>query len=409
MNQKNKLAFLFLFIASLTFAQLHTYEYKRSIERPTDSWHKINIKPEMYKHLNQRLSDMRIYGVSKTDTTQVPFLMHSSTSKKVNRDLAFELINQTKNEDGIFFTFKLEDAQIINKIHLDFIETNFDWKIQLDASNDQKEWYTLLDDYRITSIKNKQVTYQYSQLHFEPSEYQYYRVLVKNIDKAELDRARLRRFEVEKGENISYPSTITKKETTNSNESLVFTQMDDTARISRVLINIKSNFDYYRPFKLEYLADSVKLDDGYRYQYATLITGVLDSSSDNTYTFPATTCKKLRLNIYNGNNEPLYVDSFNVSGFRDYLLARFTKEADFFLAYGKENDQLPSYDIEKFKDNIPEELTSLSLGEEILIIPNQPMVEEKGLFENKLWLWILMILAIAIMGGFTLKMLRSES
>ena len=185
--------------------------------------------------------------------------------------------------------------------------------------------------------------------------------------------------------------------------------MDDTARISRVLINVKSNFDYYRPFKLEYLADSVKLDDGYRYQYATLVTGVLDSSTDNTYTFPATTCKKMRLNIYNGNNEPLYVDSFNVSGFRDYLLARFTKEADFFLAYGKENDQLPSYDIEKFKDNIPEELTSLSLGEEILIIPNQPMVEEKGLFENKLWLWILMILAIVIMGGFTLKMLRSES
>ena len=216
MNQKNKLAFLFLFIASLTFAQLHTYEYKRSIEQPTDSWHKINLKPEMYKHLNQRLSDMRIYGVSKTDTTQVPFLMHSSASKKVNRDLAFELINQTKNEDGIFFTFKLEDAQVINKIHLDFIETNFDWKIQLDASNDQKEWYTLLDDYRITSIKNKQVTYQYSQLHFESSEYQYYRVLVKNIDKAELDRARLRRFEVEKGENISYPSTITTKETTNS-------------------------------------------------------------------------------------------------------------------------------------------------------------------------------------------------
>ncbi|GAK96718.1 hypothetical protein JCM19294_1027 [Nonlabens tegetincola] len=393
----------------MTFAQLHTYEYKRSIEQPTDSWHKINLKPEMYKHLNQRLSDMRIYGVSKTDTTQVPFLMHSSASKKVNRDLAFELINQTKNEDGIFFTFKLEDAQLINKIHLDFIETNFDWKIQLDASNDQKEWYTLLDDYRITSIKNKQVTYQYSQLHFESSEYQYYRVLVKNIDKAELDRARLRRFEVEKGENISYPSTITKKETTNSNESLVFAEMDNTARISRVLINIKSNFDYYRPFKLEYLADSVKLDDGYRYQYATLVTGVLDSSSDNTYTFPATTCKKMRLNIYNGNNEPLHVDSFNVSGFRDYLLARFTKEADFFLVYGKENDQLPSYDIEKFKDNIPEELTSLSLGEEILIIPNQPMVEEKGLFENKLWLWILMILAIVIMGGFTLKMLRSES
>ncbi|WP_146104992.1 hypothetical protein [Nonlabens tegetincola] len=54
------------------------------------------------------------------------------------------------------------------------------------------------------------------------------------------------------------------------------------------------------------------------------------------------------------------------------------------------------------------ELTSLSLGEEILIIPNQPMVEEKGLFENKLWLWILMTLAIVIMGGFTLKMLRSE-
>src|SRR5690606_40823506 len=59
------------------------------------------------------------------------------------------------NESGYFFTFEMPAREPINQLYLQFKEKNFDWKIRLEGSHDQQEWFTIADDYRIVSISNQ--------------------------------------------------------------------------------------------------------------------------------------------------------------------------------------------------------------------------------------------------------------
>ncbi|MDP2364384.1 MAG: DUF3999 domain-containing protein, partial [Ignavibacteria bacterium] len=65
------------------------------------------------------------------------------------------------------------------------------------------------------------------------------------------------------------------------------------------------------------------------------------------------------------------------------------------------------YDIVNFKDKIPTALSYISLGNEESISQNQ--MEDSPLFENKLWLWLIMIVMILIIGWFSLSMIRKKS
>ena len=40
------------------------------------------------------------------------------------------------------------------QIKLSFKQENFDWKVKLEGSNDNKVWFTVVTDYRILAIKN---------------------------------------------------------------------------------------------------------------------------------------------------------------------------------------------------------------------------------------------------------------
>lgn len=76
------------------------------------------------------------------------------------------------------------------------------------------------------------------------------------------------------------------------------------------------------------------------------------------------------------------------------------------MFYGNEKTQAPNYEIEKFESKIPENLNSVNIGSEQKN-PAYSIKIEKPLFENKVWLWALMAVIIALLGWFSFKMLKN--
>lgn len=88
-------------------------------------------------------------------------------------------------------------------------------------------------------------------------------------------------------------------------------------------------------------------------------------------------------------------------------MTRFTEPATYFLTYGNENVGSPHYDIDRFTDKVPETLLALELGEELTI----EKVEASGanpLFKNKIWLWTVMTIMIALLGWFSIRMIQKK-
>jgi hypothetical protein len=298
-------------------------------------------------------------------------------------------------------------SKSLNQIQLDFNNDNFDWKVKLEGSQNQQEWFTILEDYRILSIKNDQTDYNFTHLNFPNSKYRFYRILVKSNSKPDLVRSSLYLDSLVPAKYKDYK--IKKFDVAEENKNSVITiDLKSRLPISNIKLNVLDKVDYYRPIKIQYIADSVKTEKGWRYSYNTLTSGTLSSLEKNDFKFKTVLAQSLRIMVHNYDNAPLAFSKPETKGYVYELLARFDKPAKYYLVYGNPDGRAPVYDISRTNFKLPENSTDLTLGKPELIL-KEPRTEISPLFENKWWLWGIMTILILVVGFFTLKMISTKN
>ncbi|MFK5981360.1 MAG: DUF3999 family protein [Flavobacteriaceae bacterium] len=405
---KNSL-YLLLLLSSFCYGQIGEYNYKQEISEVTDQWHKITIPSAAFSELKNNLSDIRIFGIkANKDTIEVPYILKLASEEHNNHKIAFHKINEAHNNEGYFFTFEIPSSETINQINLDFSQANFDWKINLQASMNNQDWFTILEDFRILSIKNKQTNYQFSKLIFPDSKYRYYRIFIPSKKKPVLNSASILLSKTKKASYINFDIKSTQyKEKQQNKTSIIDVTLNESVAVSHLKIKVQDTFDYYRPITIKYLVDSIKTEKKWIYNYQGLSSSTLSSLEENDFNFNSTITNKIRVIINNSDNEPLTINKILVSGYTHSLIARFTEEADYYLVYGNTKSSSPQYDISKFSDKIPTDLKELKLLNRIPIEKTETP-KTAPLFENKLWLWVIMGLVIFTLGWFSIKMINKK-
>ncbi len=409
MKLKVKITFLLLFISSFSFGQMKQYHFTRELKGISDLWHKIVLPNDIFGKLSQDLSDIRIFGITaNNDTLEAPYLLHLSTGKVSHTNIAFKTLNASHNDKGYYFTFEIPALQPVNQIKLEFKQPNFDWQVTLEGSQNQREWFTVIEDYRILSIKNKSTDFQFTKLSFPSSKYRFFRLFIRSKKKPELTTAYIAQHTILNETLIDYPvKKIFTKENKKAKQTEIDIEMQVPVPVSRINIGVKDTFDYYRPINIQYLTDSLKTEQGWKYNYNTLTSGTLNSLEKNEFKTSSRTIQKLRIIIHNQDNQVLNIGTIQVKGYTHELTTRFTKPATYYLTYGNKKAGKPHYDIERFKDKIPETLTTLKLGDE-QAIEKEETTKPAPLFQNKIWLWTVMLVIILMLGWFTLIMIRSR-
>ncbi|WP_224995689.1 DUF3999 family protein [Cesiribacter sp. SM1] len=421
MNKSTPLLLLLLMCSTFCFAQWQGYQYQRKLEGVSSSWHSVPLPDDIFSKLNPDLSDLRVRGIAAGgDTLEMPYLLQNTASKTVVRQLPFQLLNQTSKAGNYFYTMELPEEKALNEIQLQFGNPNFDWRVKLEGSHSQGEWFTVLDNYRILSVENAYTDYSFTTLRFPTIRYKYLRLQISSDKKPELMPLTLLLKEAGSGEYRNYTLSLYKaQENRKEKQTEILLELPQPLPLSQMLIQVADTFDYYRPISLQYAIDSSKIENGWRYHYRTLFTGTLSSLEDSLFTFNNTIARKLRLLIHNGSNLPLNIRSVQLQGPRYLLITRLDTgniSADsstaavsdqYYLVYGNPEASAPRYDIALFPDRIPLLPEPVALGPEDALAKNLPATS--SLFVNKLWLWSIMLLLIGIMGWFAIKMLRTEN
>ncbi|MDB5283881.1 MAG: hypothetical protein JWO06_2956 [Bacteroidota bacterium] len=400
---------LILFVLCCSFIQLKDFNFTREIDGITDTWHKIVLPNGIFGKASQDLSDLRIIGFTEqNDTIEAPYILRQNNEQITEHKIEFKIINTTHNKEGYFYTFQMEEQKEVNKIILNFNLHNFDWQIRLEGSENQKEWFTVLENYRVLSISNGVSNYSFTTLNFPDAKYHYYRLFVPSKINPDLNTADITEQKIVAGSfrNCAIKSLNTKNDKAQK-QTIVDIDLGSSLPVSHIKIRVKDTFDFYRPVTIQYCSDSFKTPTGYKYYYTNLSSSVISSLEENELKFRSTTTNKLRILINNYDNEPLALDTFSVRQNVYELLARFTKPAKYFLVYGNSGIGRPDYDIDKFKDRVPSDMKELSLGPEQTIEKLAKTDTGKTpLFQNKMWLWAIMGLIILILGGFSIRMMK---
>lgn len=408
----NKTLTLFFLLLQNTasFAQLNNYSFKRELTGVKEKWHKVILPEDIFKHTSSDLNDIRLIGItSGRDTLEVPYILKKTIETNTVKEAICNIINRSKNDQGYFFTFEIPKQNTINELILDFEHQNFDWKISVEGSQDQKQWFNILKNYRILSVNNNYTDYKFTKVNFEPSKFTYYRLHINSNMQPELKSIKVLLNETTKGKYKNYQvaeiKTIDLKE---NKTTAIDISMQSHVPVSKVIFHIKNKSDYYRPVSIEYISDSVKTEKGWYFNYRTLATGILSSIDKNELTFDDTPIKKLKITIKNFDNSPLQIDSITVCGYVYELTAYFADPSfKYFLLYGNSNAQKPIYDLERFAEKIPVNTPAIQLNNEEPVV-NYANLQQKPLFENKVWLWGIMVLMISLLGWFAIKMMKKQ-
>lgn len=392
----------------LVKAQTNTYKFKRQLTGANTTWHSVKLPDDMYQKINLDFEDLRIFGINGKDTIEVPYLLKQRANQISLAEIPFKQLNQSTVGEIYYYTFQVTESNTINQINLDFKQKNFDWKVNLEGSNDNQNWFSILKDYRILSIKNNETDYQFTKLSFPDSKYQFYRIAIKANTQPTLTTTKTTKVDTARGiyEEVKY-QTYELKNDTKAKETVIEVGLKNAVPVSYLKLNAQSDFDFYRPIKIEYATDSIKTEKGITYNFATLYEGTISSLEAAEFNFTNTITSKLKITISNNDNRPLRLSGLLIKGNGYDLVARFDDlKASYGLYYGNETVQSPNYEIEKFESKIPTHLSKVTVGKEQKN-PSYTVETKKPLFENKIWLWCLMGIIIALLGFFSFKMLKN--
>ncbi|MFS4456824.1 DUF3999 domain-containing protein [Maribacter sp. 2304DJ31-5] len=389
------------------FGQLGAYSKKMELQGVSETWHKINLPNTVFQEVSQNLSDIRIYGITEKDTIEAPYILKISKGRKTGQKVNFKLMNTGFNAKGHYFTYKAVENRSINEINLRFHNQNFDWRVVLEGSHDQKEWFTLLDDYRILAITSAETDYNFTKLKFPTANYSFYRIWVQSDIRPLLDSADI--FLTDSIKPTYQDHTIRNFKLSEENKkTIVDVNLKNRIAISSLQLNISDAIDYYRSIVIQYVSDSTETQKGWKYTYRNLTRGILSSLENNPFQFNPVLAQKLRVIITDHDNRPLKIKGIKIKGFEYALIARFSEPAIYYLVYGNADADAPKYDISKTRSHIPQNVTSVNLGME-QVIPKKPTSPTSTLFEDQIYLWVVMGIVILILGGFTLKMMQQKN
>lgn len=403
MKRSSYILILLTFIALPGLGQT-SFRYKRNIDGVKEAgWYALLLPSGIFKNLNDDLGDVRLYSLEGKDTVELPYLIDIRHDEATRKEVQLPVFNKSTKDGELFVTFALQPAQKVNSIALEFDQLNYFAFVTLEGSDDKTQWYEIVRDRRIVSIRNEKGDYALSDITFPLTDYRFLRVRIKSDILLTFRRATFQYHDVKRGVYQDVPLSWKMQQDKRTRQSFVNIKLDELVPVSSIDVKADSTRDYYRRFRIEYVRDSTRTDKGWLKYYSPLYEGYLTSFKPNVFDFDWQVAGEIRLVITDQDNAPLKIREVAAKG-PEVRVISWLKPGMNMMLYGVQALRAPSYDLAYFENKIPDAPLRASLSPEEKLTPDHPAA--KPLFENKLWLWSIMLVMIAGLGFFTLKMMK---
>lgn len=409
MNRIHNYFLCLVMLSAVSQGMSQEYRYQRPLDGIHDSWHRILVPEDMFRRVASDFSDLRILGIRPSgDTIEAPYLLSVKEGSHSSRSVAFSQLNTGVSQAGFTTTLRIPGSDPINRISLQFEQQNFDWQVTLEGRHRGGDWITVGDDYRILAFHSPEASYAYTDLTFADADFHEYRITIPGATDPGFMRATTTFFQHSPGQMREF--TITNLEQTEDKSrrvSIVDVTLSQAVPVRELHLHTESPIDFFRPIMISALVDSVNTEKGWKYQYRRIGSGMFTSFGENHYEIDHGVIRKLRIEIENQDNEPIVIEGISASGYEHELVARFSEEASYFLTYGRDPGRAPQYDIARFPEKIPSELSVISAGTETAILQESP--DQSGpLFESEIWLWAIMGIIMVLLVWYTIKMINGK-
>lgn len=406
--------YLFLFAISIkTNAQYVTYDYSREVKPVNETgFYKIKIGSAVI----DRTGHYRVFEMNEKDTLEVPYVIeeYDNSTYDKNSFRYLNIIDKSFIANKTSYTTLIVDSGVTySSVYLNFSAPEFFKDVTLEGSNDNKIWKTIIENEKVFHYFRPPYDHYYrNKISFEPITYKYIRVITDDSDapKLDLSSAYLPLIEeVSNGDGELLPTGVIRTEDKANKKTVIECSFRRMYFIGCIQIKVDNELPYRREVEVEFLTQNTSND-----KWVVFGKSVISSNSSNKIYFKNYSLRdanfktiKMRVTIHNLDDRPLGNISIDAFTHQEILKCRLEKGKKYALVYGKENDNIPQYDLAYFKNAIPLNLKYAELGLESKIA--KPSTEiKRPLISKQVWVWIALTAGVLLIGIFALKLLKQE-
>lgn len=397
---KIKLILVIILLCQITTAQLSNFKAKIN-PNSKSGYHKIKLSPELVAVSNPDLSDIRV--LDKTGH-QVPYYVeYSQPSAIIKIDKKVFELKQYKLNKFSIIEFQNFPQRLIDNISLIINNTKINKQVTVLGSLDNKNWYSLIDKEILSDLYDNNSTKIEKNISLPKSNYSYYRVLINDSNTApivineifnnEFTQENRHKIYQIKGHKLSYFNK--------GNDNIIEFNSNYKYKIDELTINTKNKELFDR--RISILTETkIKKRTQSQVVYESHIT-----NNNSNFTGLNLTESKFKIEISNGDNQPLDIKSIDFYQYPIFLVSELDSTQNYTIITGDKSATAPSYDIVNFKDKIPSDIPIIDISN---LESTSSVIENSSsqkFYQQKWFMWSCLALGVLVVFYISIFMINS--
>lgn len=383
-----KISWLIVILAGFN-VQAQDFNFQADIPVVSEKeYYSIALSPVLVGKQGGGLTDLRLLNV---ESQEVPYLLRKEQAASINSLFKeYEIIEKVYKKNAIsHLIFSNPDKKAIDNISFIVKNTDVQKRARLSGSDDKQNWYVIKNNYLLHSMKNEEETTELKILNFPLSDYAYFKLEINDNWRLPINILRVGYYDTEmvRGQSTQFDFVITEQKDS-LKTSYIQLDLPDTTYIERLKLDV-SGAEYYSRYtkvmvKRMYTNRKKKKVESYEF----VGSFDLNSNSSNEFSFNGVATRTLYLEIDNKDNPPLKIERVTGSMLNQYVVAELEPGSKYSLNFGNDKLRVPQYDIVKFEDQIPENLSKLTHQEVVDIRPKPEEKQAGGIWNNPYLIWV---------------------
>lgn len=314
----------------------------------------LELTPEIFSHLKNDLSDLRI----GTGGSEVPYVVAQERETENYQPLHAKVYDLS-SKSGVSTSFIVDLGQsgaFHNSITIDAVAENFRWIVEVQGSDDKKNWRTLnprgqIYDYTVRDIKP--VAVRDTTVMYPNSTVRYLRATIFDQRDSLLYVSGVRVFRhlATPAREVSFTPGIEISQNANEKSTDVILDLGARGIPHRRAVFTTSSTNFHRAVAV-YDSDNKQDWQLLTHGYLFSIDTAKFKGNNLAVSYPESNHRYVRFSILNGDDVPILVGNVNLYGVIRSVLFRYEPGREYYIYAGTSDAKRPQYDIEKISQYV---------------------------------------------------------
>jgi Protein of unknown function (DUF3999) len=373
----------------------------------TDGLHSLLLTPQIRSYTQSDFGDLRIFDAANK---AIPYFVWTVSGNSLSNSFeAYRVVSKTLTPNKSTVIIVENKDSTISSILLNIANSDLIKTCNISGSNDQRQWFGLLDKFELSDLKDEKSTSVFKKINFPNSDYRYIKIELNDKKTAAINVLAIGRYKAlvldAKLQSLS-PVTKTNNDSKQKKTRIAVT-FDRPQTIDQLGFSIKKPNFYKRNVRILIKRTIQKRHKKVENSVESLLEFELNSTTKNSFELPAIVEKEFVIEIDNEDNPPLEIDNLTFSQLPAYLIADLKTTEKYTFKTGNETLSSPNYDIAYFQNNISKNLPEATIETLTISESDRKIDSNQFSFWQQSWfMWLCIGLAAAVILYFSSSLLK---